>query len=38
MNLLNFVEQFPDESSCKAVFKEYRDKVGVVCPKYGSKE
>ncbi|KAA6304618.1 hypothetical protein EZS27_043734, partial [termite gut metagenome] len=25
MNLLNFVSQYPDESSCKAKFKEYRD-------------
>jgi len=36
MNLLNFVSQFPDESSCKAKWKEYRDRQGVVCPKCGS--
>jgi len=36
MNLLNFVSQFPDESSCKAKWKEYRDSQGVVCPKCGS--
>jgi len=28
--------QFPDEASCKQKFKEYRDKVGVVCAKCGS--
>jgi hypothetical protein len=32
MNLLNFTYQFPDEASCKAKWKEYRDKQGVVCP------
>jgi hypothetical protein len=37
MNLLNFVSQFPDESSCKAKWKAYRDHQGVVCPKCGSK-
>lgn len=38
MNLLNFIEEFPDEASCKAKFKEYREQVGVVCPKCGSKD
>ena len=38
MNLLNFVSQYPDEVSCKAKFKEYRDNQGVVCPHYGCKE
>lgn len=38
MNLLNFVSEFPDEESCKAKWKEYRDKQGVVCPKCGGKE
>jgi DNA-directed RNA polymerase subunit RPC12/RpoP len=37
MNLLNFVSQYPDESSCKAKFKEYRDKQGVICPHCGGK-
>jgi Zn ribbon nucleic-acid-binding protein len=32
MNLLNFVEQYPDEASCRVKFKEYRDQQGVVCP------
>lgn len=38
MNLLNFVDQFPDEASCKLKWKEFRDRQGVVCPKCGSKE
>lgn len=38
MNLLNFVSQFPDEASCRAKWKEYRDKQGVVCPKCGCAE
>lgn len=35
MNLLNFVSQYPDEASCRAKFKEFRDKQGVVCPHCG---
>jgi hypothetical protein len=35
MNLLNFVAQYPDESSCKVKFKEYRDNNGVICPHCG---
>lgn len=38
MTLINFIEQFPDENSCKQKFKEYRDHVGVVCSKCGGKE
>lgn len=38
MNLLNFVSEFPDEASCKARWKEYREKVGVLCVKCGSTE
>lgn len=38
MALINFIEQFPDEESCKQKFKEYRDEVGVVCSKCGSKD
>lgn len=37
MNLLNFVEQYPDESSCKSRWKAYRDKEGVVCVRCGGK-
>lgn len=35
MTLIDFITQFPDEASCKQKFKEYRDQVGVVCPKCG---
>ena len=38
MSLINFIEQFPDEASCKQKFKEYRDQVGVVCAKCGGKD
>lgn len=38
MSLLNFIEQFPDEASCKQKFKEYRDQVGVVCSKCGGED
>ena len=38
MNLLNFVEQYPDEASCRRKFKEYRNKQGVACPQCGNKE
>jgi transposase-like protein len=36
MNLINFIEQFPDEESCRLKFKEFRDKEGVVCRHCGS--
>jgi len=35
MSIIDFIEQFPDEASCKRKFKEYRDEVGVVCAKCG---
>lgn len=38
MNLINFIEQFPDEPSCKLKFKEMRDQAGVICRHCGSKE
>lgn len=38
MNLINFIEQFPNEASCKSKFKEMRDKVGVTCRHCGSKD
>ncbi len=38
MNLINFIEQFPDETSCKLKFKEMRDTVGVTCRHCGSKD
>ena len=36
MTLIDFIKEYPDEESCKAKFKQYRDHVGVVCPKCGS--
>jgi len=33
MNLIEFTNSFPDEESCKLKFKEYREHVGVICPK-----
>lgn len=38
MTLINFIEKFPDELSCKLKFKEYRDQAGVICPKCGGKD
>jgi len=38
MNLLNFSESFPNEESCKLIYKEYRDKHGVKCSHCGGKE
>ena len=35
MKLIDFITQFPDEQSCRARFKEYRDRIGVICPKCG---
>lgn len=38
MNLLEFIREYPDEASCRRKFKEYRDQIGVVCPKCGGKD
>lgn len=38
MNLIKFIESFPDEASCRLKFKEFRDEQGVVCRKCGSKK
>jgi transposase-like protein len=38
MNLLNFISQYPDESSCKAHWKFLRDREGVVCARCAGKE
>lgn len=35
MRLIDFMEAFPDEASCKSKLKEYREKQGVVCPHCG---
>lgn len=37
MNLIKFLELYPDEISCKLKFKEIRDKEGVICRHCGSK-
>lgn len=38
MNLIKFIESFPDEKACMLKFKEIRDEVGVSCRKCGSKQ
>jgi hypothetical protein len=38
MILIKFIELFPDESSCRIKFKEFRDEQGVICRKCGSKD
>jgi predicted RNA-binding Zn-ribbon protein involved in translation (DUF1610 family) len=38
MTLIDFIKEYPDEDSCKAKFKQYREKVGVICPKCGGKD
>ena len=35
VNLIKFIESFPDESSCRIKFKEFRDEQGVICRKCG---
>jgi len=35
MILIDLIKAYPDEESCKAKFKQYREHVGVVCPKCG---
>jgi hypothetical protein len=36
MPLIDFIKEYPDEANSKAKFREYREQVGVVCPKCGS--
>ena len=38
MNLLNFIQQYPDEQSCIERFKAQRNANGVVCQKCASRE
>lgn len=38
MNILEFIQKFPDEAACRLKFKEQRDQIGVICNKCGSKE
>lgn len=35
MNLIDFMEHYPDEQSCRAAFRSYRDREGVICRKCG---
>ena len=35
MNILSFIEEFPDEQSCKSDFKNNREKEGVFCKNCG---
>lgn len=38
MNILNFMQRFPDEASCIAYLKEQREQSGVVCKHCSCKE
>jgi len=38
MRILDFYREFPDEQSCRAHFRAYREKVGVTCRKCGGTE
>lgn len=38
MKLIKFIEDFPNEESCKLHFKEVREQQGIICKKCGSKK
>ena len=38
MNILNFMQRFPDEASCIAYLKEQREQSGIVCKHCGCME
>ena len=38
MNLLQFIQEFPDENACRQKFKEERDKIGIVCKRCNCKD
>jgi hypothetical protein len=38
MTLIEFINEFPDELSCKLKFKQYREHIGVICFKCGCNE
>lgn len=38
MNFIEFAHQYPDEESCKALVKSFREKEGIVCRKCGNTE
>jgi len=33
MNIFDFIQQFPDEYACRLIFKDLRDKIGIICDK-----
>ena len=33
MNIFEFIQQFPDENAFRLRFKEFRDKIGIICDK-----
>src|SRR5665648_314713 len=38
MNILEFIQKFPDEGACRLKFKEQRDQIGIICGKCNCKE
>ena len=38
MNILEFIQKFPDEGACRLKFKEQRDQIGIICDKCNYKE
>lgn len=36
MNILEFVQTFPDEASCRSYWKSHRESLGIVCKKCGN--
>lgn len=38
MNILEFIQKFPDEGACRLKFKEQRDLIGIICDKCSCKE
>jgi ribosomal protein L40E len=38
MNFIEFAKHYPDEESCKALVKSYREKEGIICRKCGNTE
>ena len=38
MNILEFIQKFPDENACRLKFKEQSDKIGIVSSKYNCNE
>ena len=38
MNLLEFIQKFPDEAACRQKFKEQRDQIGIICKRCNCKD